>query len=96
VNARETAERHGRYVIEGNWGGVGGDFAPGAMEAFQKHGVMPPRKTSSAEIVNEQQDGDHYVYDVKYANDAGETLTIRSKWGQQGDEWKITEAMPVS
>jgi hypothetical protein len=95
VNAKETAERHGGYVIAKNWGGVGADFAPGAMEEFQKHGVGPPRGTTKAEFVSESQDGDQYVYEIKYSNDAGESQTVRSRWGKVGDEWKIVSAEPA-
>jgi hypothetical protein len=95
MNARETAQRHGQFVVEGNMRGVGADFATGAMDEFMKHGVMPPRPTTKAEIVNESQDGDAYVYDIKYSNDSGESVTIRSKWGMQGEDWKIVKAEPV-
>ena len=95
MNARETAERHGRYAIERNWGALGGDFAPGALEEFQKHGKMPPRGTNKAEILSESQEGDDYVYDIRYTNDAGESLTVRSRWGKLGEEWKIKDAAPV-
>jgi hypothetical protein len=95
MNARETAERHGRYVMERNWQGVGADFAPGAMDEFQKHGKMPPRGTSKAEFVKESQEGDDYVYDICYTNDTGESLTVRSRWSKIGDEWKIKEATPL-
>jgi len=95
MNARETAERHGRYVIDRNWGALGGDFAPGAMGEFQKHGKAPPRGTSKAEILKESQEGDDYVCEICYTNDAGESVTVRSRWGKMGDEWKIKEAAPV-
>ena len=95
MNARETAERHGRYAIERNWGALGGDFAPGALEEFQKHGKMPPRGTSKAEILSESQDGDDYVCEICYTNDSGEALTVRSRWAKQGEDWKIKEATPL-
>ena len=95
MSGREAAERHGQYVINRNWQALGGDFAPGALEEFQKHGKTPPRGTTKAEIVNESQEGDDYVCEVCYTNDAGESLTVRSRWGKMGDEWKIKEAAPV-
>jgi hypothetical protein len=96
MNARETAERHGGFVCQGNMQGVMADFAsPDVLAEFQKYGKMPPRATTKAEVLSETQDGDRYVYEIKYSNDAGDSLTIRSKWGQQGEEWKIVEAAPV-
>lgn len=96
MNARETAERHGNFVCQGNMQGVVADFAsPDVLAEFQKYGKMPPRATTKAEVVSETQDGDRYVYEIQYSNDAGDSLTIRSKWGQQGEEWKIVEAAPV-
>lgn len=96
MNARETAERHGGFICQGNMQGVMADFAsPQVLQDFQKHGKMPPRGTTKAEVLSENQDGDAYVYEIKYSNDAGDTLTVRSKWGKQGDDWKIVEAAPV-
>jgi hypothetical protein len=65
------------------------------MDEFQKHGVGPPRGTTTAEVMSELQDGDTYIYEIKYSNDAGETLTVRSKWGKIGDDWKIMSAEPA-
>jgi hypothetical protein len=95
MNGREAAERHGQNYVARNFDAVGADFAPGALEAFQQHGKRPPRGTSKAEIVNESQEGDDYVCEVCYTNDAGESLTIRSRWGKLGDEWKVKEATPL-
>jgi hypothetical protein len=94
MNARETAERHGGYVLAGNMAAVGGDFTPEAMQAFMQLGIRPPRGTNKYEIVGESQDGDQTVYDIKYSNDA-ESLTIRSTWGKVGEEWKIVKAEKV-
>jgi hypothetical protein len=94
MNARETADRHGRYVTEGNMRGVVADFTPEAMAAFQTFGKMPPKGTNSYEVVAESQDGDAHVYEIRYSN-GSEALTIRSRWQQVGDDWMIVQAEPV-
>jgi hypothetical protein len=58
------------------------------------HGKLPPRPTTKAEIISERQDGDQYVYEIKYSNDQ-ESLTVRSRWVKMGDDWKIVHAEPV-
>ncbi len=95
MDARETAKRHGEYVCAGNMQAVGADFVPGALDEFVKHGKRTPRGANKHEIVSESQEGDHHIFDIKYSNDAQESLTIRSKWGKQGDDWKIVSAEPV-
>jgi hypothetical protein len=95
MDARETAERHGGFVLAGDFRSVGADFAPGAMDEFMKHGKAPPRPTTKFELVGESQDGDTYIYEIKYSNDAGESQTVRSTWGKVGDEWKIVSAEPA-
>lgn len=95
MNARETADRHGGYVVGGNMQAVMADFTPEAMQEFGKLGVRPPRATNTYEVVNEHQEGDNHIYDIKYSNDQ-ENLTIRSTWAKVGDEWKIVKAEPVS
>ncbi len=94
MNARETAERHGGFVVAGDMRSVGADFAGDAMQEFMKHGKMPPRPTTKADIVGERQDGDQFVYEIKYSNDQ-DSLTIRSQWAKMGDDWKIVKAEPV-
>ena len=91
MDARETVERHGGYVVAGNMAAVGGDFTPEAMQAFTQLGIRPPRGTNKYEIVGESKDGDKPVYDIKYSNDQ-ESLTVRSTWDKVGDEWKIVKA----
>jgi hypothetical protein len=95
MNARETAERHGGFVVAGDMRSVGADFASQeAMQDFMSHGKMPPRPTTKAEVVSERQDGDTYVYEITYSN-GQDSLTVRSQWAKMGDEWKIVKAEPV-
>lgn len=95
ATARETAQRHGQDVVNGNMGGVVADFTPDALQAFQQYGKMPPRPTKSAEIVSERQDDGKQVFEIKYSGDA-DSLTIRSWWEEQGGTWKLVKAEPVS
>ncbi len=91
MDARETAERHGAYVVAGNMGGVMADFEPAALQAFGALGIRPPRGVNKAEIVGERQEGSQCIFEIKYSNDA-ESQTIRSYWEQQGGTWKIVKA----
>lgn len=94
MDARETAERHGAFVVAGNMQGVMADFQPEALQEFMKFGVMPPRPTIRYELVGERQEGDQHIYEIKYSNDQQAT-TIRSYWSKMGDDWKIVKAEPV-
>jgi hypothetical protein len=95
MNARETAERHGASVASGNMQAAMADFTPDALQAFAALGVRPPRGTNAYELLSERQDGDHYVYDIKYSNGQDST-TIRSTWSKLGDEWKLVKAEGAS
>lgn len=94
MDARQTADRHGGYVVAGNMAGVGADFKPEALQEFMKLGVKMPRPVTAYEVVNEQQVGDNHIYEITYSN-ADESKTIRSTWAQVGDEWKIVSAEPA-
>lgn len=88
MDAKETAHRHGQDVASGNQAGAMGDFTPEALQELMKLGVRPPQGTNAYAMVNERQEGDHHIYDLKYTNGT-DNLTLRSKWGKVGDAWKI-------
>ena len=91
MDARQTAERHGQDVVAGNRQGAMGDFTPEGMQTMMQAGIRPPQPATSAEIINEQQDGERHIFDIKYSsNDA--SATIRSTWEKIGEEWKIVKA----
>ena len=94
MDARETVKRHGDYVIAGNMRAAGADFTPEALQKFQAAGVFPPRGANQYEVVNERQEGDRHIYEIRYTKDQ-ESVTLRSTWGQMGDEWKIVDIEPV-
>src|SRR5262245_33149087 len=95
MNARQTAERHGGFVVAGDMRLVGADFvSQEAMQEFVSHGKLPPRPTTKAEVVGERPDGDNIVYDIKYSNDQ-DSLTVGSHWTKVGDDWKIVKAEAV-
>jgi hypothetical protein len=95
MNARETADRHGGDVAGGNMQGAMADFTPEGMQAFMAKGVFPPRGANKFEIVGEGCDDTNPTYDIKYSKD-DQSLTIRSKWGKVGDDWKILSADPLT
>jgi hypothetical protein len=78
-------------VVAGDRQAAMSDFTPDGMQAMMAAGIRPPQPATKAEIVNERQDGDRYVFDIKYSNDQA-SATIRSTWAQMGDEWKIVHA----
>ena len=96
MDARETAERHGAYVTSGNMQAVMADFKPEALQEFMALGKMPPRRSNTYEVLSERQEGDTYIYDIKYTNPDQETLTVRSTWAKMGDDWKIVKAEPMA
>ena len=95
MDIQETVNRHGQWVVDGNMGGVMGDFEPAALQAFGAQGVMPPRPTTKYEVMAERTEGDQCIYEVRYSNDQGQHATIRSHWKQMGDAWKIVQAEGV-
>ena len=91
MNARETLDRHGGYALARNWDALGADFTPDALQEAAAQGIRPPRGASKYEVVGESQEGDDYVFDVKYSSDT-ESSTIRSRWRKLGEDWKIVKA----
>ena len=98
MDARATAERHGRDVVTGNMRGAAGDFTKEALREFTTvivpAGDGPPEGTNRAEILSQRREGDHEIFEIAYTSPQ-ETRTLRSTWAQVGDDWKIIKVEPV-
>ncbi|QYG91751.1 hypothetical protein HC251_04385 [Iamia sp. SCSIO 61187] len=95
MTARATAERHAQDVLDGNLGRIMGDFAGSAFTQLMGTGG-PPQPTTKWEILTETPVDDAVEFQVRYSNDAGESLDLQTTWRQfDGGVWKIVEAKKV-
>ena len=90
MNARTTVNRHGNYVLAGNFQAAMAEFMPEARETFVNRGVFPPQGTTSFEVLNEQQDGDRTQFVIRWSN-GNEVVTLGSTWVKLGHDWKIID-----
>jgi hypothetical protein len=66
------------------------DLMPEAMMKLQSAaGAGMAIQISDYEIVAHTQDGDDYLFDVKYIGP--QTWTMRGRWSKVGSEWKIVD-----
>ena len=92
MTARQTAERHAKDVVEGNFPRLMEDFAGSALNDLMASGGMPPQPTTRWEILSETPDGDSVRFRVRYANDIDQ-LELETTWrAVEGDAWKIVRA----
>ena len=99
MDARATAERHGRDVATGNMRGAAADFTPEALREFTTvivpAGDGPPEGTDRAEILSQRREGDREIFEIVYSSPQA-TCTLRSTWEQLGDEWKIVKVERIA
>lgn len=95
ATARETVERHGKAVVEGNIDVLMGDITPEAMPTLQPLAEkLGPIQPTAFEIVSESEEGDQKVFRVKYIGETG-SVTVESTWALIGEEWKVVKAVVV-
>lgn len=96
MTARETAERHAQDVVDGNLSRIMGDFAGSAFTQVMGTGG-PPLPTTKWEILAETPADEAVVIHVRYSNDAGAALELKTTWTQfDGGVWKIIDAEEVA
>lgn len=93
ISAEETARRHGQAVVDGNMAQVMADLTPEAMAKLG--GIAGSLQGVTAyEIAKHEQDGEDHVFDITYSAAAG-PLTVRSRWREMGEDWKVVDAAPA-
>lgn len=90
LSAEETARRHGQAVVDGNMAVLMGDLTPEAMASL---GALAGslQGVTAYEIAKHEADGADHIFNITYTAPTG-PLTVRSRWREMGDDWKIVEA----
>jgi hypothetical protein len=92
LNAREALERHAKAAIAGDMDTVIGDLIPEvAANIGPVATALANVKPNSFEIMEEEKDGEKYVFKYRYIG-VDSDLKLRTTWELQGDAWKIVAA----
>ncbi len=83
--------RHGKAIVSMDIARIMNDLMPDAMMKLQQSaGGGTALQITGYEVLASTQDGNDYLYDVKYTGP--EWFTVRARWSQVGPEWKIIDA----
>ena len=83
--------RHAKAIVSMDIGQIMNDLMPEAMMKLQQEaGGGTALQINDYEVLGSSQDGDDYLYDVKYIGP--ESFTVRARWSRVGSEWKIVDA----
>ena len=83
--------RHAKAIVTMDIGQIMNDLMPDAMMKLQQEaGGGTAMQINAYEVLGSSQDGDDYLYDVKYIGP--QSFTVRARWSRLGDEWKIVDA----
>ncbi|RJQ24724.1 MAG: hypothetical protein C4589_12545 [Peptococcaceae bacterium] len=52
-------------------------------------GALAAVRPERYEVLSEKQEGDNYIFEVKYIGKENKNLCVRSKWALFGDDWKV-------
>ncbi len=91
----DRVERHAKAIVSMDIPQITNDLMPEPMQKLQEQagGGMATR-IDAYEILGYEKDGAEYVYDVKYIGK--ESFTVRARWSDMGDDWRIVDAELVS
>jgi|GEM_PF-2337722 hypothetical protein len=96
MTARETLDRHCKAAIEMKVDIVVGDLTPEVAANIQPiAGALAAVQPERYEILSENQEGDNYIFEVKYIGKDNKSLCVRSKWALFGDDWKVVKGEVV-
>jgi hypothetical protein len=91
----EIVRRHAKAIVSMDIAQIMHDLEPDAMMKLQQEaGGGTAIQINDYELLGGSQDGDDYLYDVKYIGP--QTFTVRARWSRVGSEWKIVDADIVS
>lgn len=86
----DIVHRHGKAIVTMDIAQIMNDLMPEAMMKLQAAAGGGALQINSYEIVGHTQDGDDYLYDVKYIGP--QSFTVRARWSKIGSEWKVVDA----
>ena len=87
----QAVHRHGKAIVSMDIGQIMNDLMPDAMMKLQQAaGGGTAMQINGYEVLASSQDGDDYLYDVKYISP--QSFTVRARWYRLGPEWKIVDA----
>ncbi len=87
----DIVHRHAKAIVSMDIGQIMNDLMPDAMMKLQQAaGGGTAMQINAYEVLGSSQDGDEYLYDVKYIGP--QSFTVRARWSRLGDEWKIVDA----
>ena len=87
----EVVHRHAKAIVTMDIGQIMNDLMPDAMMKLQQEaGGGTAMQINGYEVLGSSQDGDDYLYDVKYVGP--QSFTVRARWSRLGPEWKIVDA----
>ena len=83
--------RHGKAIVTMDIPQIMNDLTPESMAKLQSAaGGGTAIQVNSYELLDRTQDGDDYLYDVKYIGP--QSFTVRARWSRVGSEWKVVDA----
>ena len=86
----QAVHRFSKAVVTMDIAQLMNDLTPEAMMKLQAAaGAGMAIQISDYEVVGHTQDGDDYLYDVKYIGP--QSWTMRARWSKVGPEWKIVD-----
>lgn len=87
----DVVHRHAKAIVTMDIGQIMNDLMPEAMMKLQQEaGGGTALQINTYEVLGHTQEGDDFLYDVKYIGP--ETFTVRARWSKVGPEWKIVDA----
>ena len=86
-----VVDAHAKAILTMDIAKIMDDLMPEAMMKLQAQaGGGTALQINDYEILGHTQDGDDYLYDVRYIG--SESFTVHARWSKIGVEWKIVDA----
>jgi len=86
----DVVHRFSKAVVSMDIGQILNDLMPDAMMKLQEEaGGGVTIQINDYEVLGHTQDGNDYLYDIKYIGP--QSFTLRARWSQVGSEWKILD-----
>ena len=87
----DLVHRHAKAIVTMDIAQIMNDLMPDAMMKLQQEaGGGTALQINGYELLGHTQDGDDYLYDVRYLGP--QSFTVRARWSQVGPDWKIVDA----
>jgi len=87
----DVVHRFSKAIVSMDIGQILNDLMPDAMMKLQQEaGGGIALQINGYEVLGHTQDGNDYLYDIKYIGP--QSFTVRARWSQVGSEWKVVDA----